>query len=265
MARWDISTAVGPSRSSGPESMFVRIRAPIPAEHLGADIRFYGAGDDGFFYYCKDDNGRRPTRATEAFSASLAEHLGIAAAPWGAVEVEGQLLFGSRQHPSTEERSAVVSFCYSPERDEIGALLPWRGSYFARLFILDAFLGNVDRQACNLVGYRDGRTLHVRAIDFAASSLLDEPGVDIRLNDSQTLHFWRIIRQIHGGGGEAAIEMVERLGSIPTSFVESALDRMPSEWLDGAQVRRLLEFWGGGERIERLARLGEGLKDGSLL
>ena len=265
MERWDISTATARAGPADANPMFLRMRAPIAADHRGADIRCYGSCDDGFIYYCKRDNGHHPVRATEALSASLAEHLGIAAAPWGPVEADGEILFGSRRHPSTEESSVVKTFCMLPEKDEIGARLPWRGSYFARLFVLDTFLGNGDRQACNLVCYREGRTVHVRAIDFAASNLLSQPGVDIQLNGSQTRLFGGIMRSIHGDGGDAANEMVERLSSVPTSFVESVLDRLPSGWLDAERALRFVEFWGGGERIERLARLGAGLKDGTLL
>lgn len=265
VGRWRASDVAERTVLAGNGAMFVRMQTPVPCDAIGADIRFRGWGDDSFFYHVKDDSGLRPVRATEAFCVALAEHLGIAVAPWSPIEVDGDILFGSRQDPSPAEDEDVKSFCMCAEKDEIGARLPWRGSYFARLFVLDAFLGNVDRRLGNLVGHREGRTTRVRAIDFAASPLMLRPGVDIQLDGSQTRFFWRLMRGIHGDGFDAANEMIEHLRSVTPKFVETVLDRLPPGWLDAERVSRFVEFWRGGERIERLERLGAGLRDGSIL
>lgn len=263
MLEWDISsTALG---SVGTSAMFpVRMTGQVPTPPIGQDLCATGFCDGGQFYYCKGDDGHRLVRATERLFTTLADHVNIPVAPSQSVEVEGELLFGSRKHPSTEEAEAVKAFCSQASRSEFGSPSRWKASYFSSLFVFDIFIGNGDRSINNLVAYRDFSLFRILAIDFAASTLLMNPGVDIVGDRTQTRAFSSMMRLIHGFDEDAASEMISSLENVPYSFIETVLDRMPTGWLDAEVGRRFLEFWGGGSRIERLARLRAGLKDGSL-
>lgn len=242
----------------------VRMTSKIPTPPVGSDMAAYGVCDDGGIYYCKDDAGHRPVRATEFLFTTLADHLNIPTAPFRAVDVEGHILFGSHQHPSTEEAVVVRRFYSNPDRNEFGGPSSWKASYFASLFVYDIFVGNFDRAGHNLVALRDGGALRVLAIDFASSTLLMRPGLDIMDGTSQTRVFAKLMRGLHGAHDDAALEMVARLESVPLSFIETVLDRMPIGWLDAGVGSRFLEFWGGDGRSGRLAVLRAGLRDGSL-
>lgn len=265
MLEWDLTAAALPSGSSETDPMFpARLTGETPLQPIGADLARNGVCDDGYFYYCKDDVAHRPVRATEALLTSLAEHCGIAVADFRAVQAQGELLFGSRVHPSTEGQEAIRAFCMRQGRNELGRPTAWKAGYFSRLYAFDVFVGNADRSIQNFVAYRDAGTVHVLAIDFAASTLLMRQGMDFELNGSHTLPFGRLMSGLHGFDEDAALEMVGRLEGVPTSFIQSVVDRMPSGWLDENRAETFLEFWSEGGRSERLARLGAGLKDGSL-
>lgn len=242
----------------------VRMTGPVPTPPIGRDLTVVGYCDDGQFYYCKDDDGHRPVRATEQLFTGLAEHLSIPTASTQIVDFDGKLLFGSFQHPSTAEIEEVRRFYLEVARNELGGPSTWKSAYFSRLFVFDAFVGNFDRSGNNLVAHRDGAATRILAIDFAASTLLMRPDLNIELKHTQTAIFGRMMQARHGFDEDAAFEMIARLQSVPNSFIESVIDRMPPTWLDADLAQRFLEFWSDVSRSERLAKIGVGLKDGSL-
>lgn len=255
--RWRLSQAG--------ESLFApRITTQLPTPPTGRDLSAVGFFDDGAYYFCKDDDGHRPIRATEMLFYVLAEHVGIATAQCEVVEVDGRLLFGSKKSPSIVDEKEVARFVSQAARNELGGRSGWKGGYFARLFVFDTFVGNDDRSANNLVAEREGALIRIKAIDFASAGLLLRPEAKFPVSLCNTSHFARAMDTLHTFDMDAAVEMVGAQGGVPTSFIESALDRMPTEWLDAGLARRFLEFWGGSGRTERLAKLRAGLKDGSL-
>ncbi|WP_312313248.1 hypothetical protein [Sphingobium yanoikuyae] len=264
MLRPHVSDGKFPASFQGAAMLPVRLTGQIPTPPVGADLTAVGHGDDGHLYYCKDDDGHRPVRATEQLFTALADHVNIPTAATQVIEFNGQSLFGSFCHPSTDETEAVRKFISEKAHDELGGPSRWKGSYFSRLFAFDAFVGNIDRNGNNLVAYRDGAAIRILAIDFAASTLLMRPGLDTALDETSTVKFNRLMRRIHGLDEDASLEMVARLESVPLSFIESVLDRMPPTWLDAGMAQRFLEFWRDGSRSKRLAKIGAGLKDGTL-
>lgn len=264
MLRSNVNDGKLPSAFAGTGMIPVRLTGQVPTPPIGRDVSAAGFCDDGQYYFCKDDDSHRPVRATEQLFTSLADHVNIPTAAMQIVETGGNLLFGSLRHPSTVEAEAVRRFSSEQSKNEFGAPSSWKSGYFSRLFVYDAFIGNSDRSGHNLVAHRDGGATRILAIDFAASTLLMRPSLDVILEETTTIRFGRVMRTIHGFDEDAALEMVARLQSVPRSFIESVLDRMPLTWLDAEIAQRFLEFWSDGSRSARLANIGAGLKDGSL-
>lgn len=247
-----------------PSLIGVRLATPLPIPPIGADLAAYGYGDDQNLYYCKDDVGHRRVRATEFLFTALADIVKIPTAPFEIVSYNDRLLFGSQASPSSLSKFHVQRFCSEPARDEIGSPSLWKASFFSSLIAFDIFIGNVDRQACNLIAYGNRGLTQIAAIDFASTSLLIRPTVDLDLKNSATFSFRATMDAIHGDDAEAANAMLRRLESVPSASIQAILDRMPSDWLDEADARRFMEFWGGHNRVERLALIRAGLTNGKI-
>lgn len=231
---------------------------------IGQDIAFAGYAEDKRFYYCKDDDGHRIVKASEHVFTCLADHLNIAVARHTAVQVSNNILFGSMQPENLVNPTSTREIFNSRAFDELGRPSPWVASYLSRLASYDFFIDNIDRSAQNFVAHIDGGFRKILAIDFASATLLMRPRIEVGLPLSVTMKFANLMKRFHGFDMDAALEMLQRIGSVPTSFMQSVMDKMPSGWLDEATAVRFLEFWGGNDRNERLARLKAGIINGSL-
>lgn len=242
----------------------VRMSTLSPTPPTGQDIACTGFAEDGRFYFCNNDVGHRLVRASEHIFTLLADHLNIAVPVARPIQVENDILFGSMQPESLLSLPATRDIFATRSIDELGRPDSRMGSYLSRLLAYDFFIENVDRSAHNFVAHFDGGYRKILAIDFASSTLLMRPAIDVGMPESATAKFARIMKLRHGFDGDAALEMVGRIGNVPTSFMQSAMDKLPQGWLDESTAVRFLEFWGGEDRNERLARLEASIKNGSL-
>ncbi len=253
------------SENSQTESLFWRRMSTLcSTPPVGQDLTAAGFAEDGAFYFCKADSGHRPIRATEQLFTCLAKHLNIAVAQHCPIDVGGEILFGSMQPRDLIDPTTTRNIFNARSADELGRPDKRVSGYLSRLALYDYFIDNIDRSAYNFVSHSDGGYRRLLAIDFASATLLMRPRTEVGMPSSKTANFAKLMKHVHGFDSDAALEMLERIRSVPVSFVQSVMDNMPQGWLDEAAALRFMEFWGGNDRNKRLARLEAGISNGSL-
>ena len=234
----------------------VRISTLYPANPVGQDIALQCVGDDGRFYYGKSDRNGRPIRATEWLATKLANHLGISVADCAVLESNtGETFFGSRSPISVASEHHLNHLLNSPAQNELGQPVPWLGQYLSQVWAFDLFVDNPDRNLRNFIFDQDGNTGRVRAIDFASARLIEFSVERFPVDSDITMRIGKFVRAKHGSHRNAAIEMVERIESIPQEVIQSILNEMPKGWLTEDQIGGIVEVWSNGDRSKRLSRL----------
>jgi hypothetical protein len=232
----------------------VRVAARYPAFPNGKDITFHCQGDDGRIYFCKDDTGARPVRATEWIATNLAKHLGISVGNCVIIEEDDRSFFGSQSPRSVATDFALQDHIEKSARNELGQPEPWIGRYFSQVWAFDLFIDNPDRHLRNFILDLDGSTAQVRAIDFADASVLEFSVDKFPVASASTSRIGRIVRKRHGTHRAAAFEILDRLRAVPLSVIEDILKGMPESWLSRDQAGGLLEVWSDGRIEQRLSR-----------
>lgn len=241
------------------------IRPGVPP---GQHIAFIGAvGSD--VYYCKSDQNGILVCATDWFFSSLAAHLGVPVPDFTQIvnPETGEIFFGSKESWGTADRFAVETLLLSqPIIDPaIGDPYPWLGSYLSRLYALDLFAGNSDRQLSNFLLVQRGGTQRLLAMDFASSQLIPEPTTRFDIARSQTLFVGRQLRKRRKFDESGAFELLARIQAVPFSEVEAIITSIPPEWLSEDQRGRIYDYWSNGGVAARIKALRSGLSDESLL
>lgn len=220
-------------------------------------------------YYCKADKNGTPLRATEWFFSSLAQHLNIPVPDFAPVRnpETGEVLFGSKHQWGTADHFAVQTFLTTPQIDDpvIGRNGAWLRGYLARLYVLDIFSGNPDRQFVNFLLAPAGGSRRLLAFDFASADLTNLSSRKFRIAETQTLSVGKRLRFLHGFDLHSAEEMVERIAAVPPSVAENIIESMPEDWLGEVEKGKICESWSNGGTKDRVAALRSGLRDESLL
>lgn len=233
-----------------------RVSTLLPGPLNGQHLSFRCIADDGAIYFCKADFGHMPIRATEWLSTRLAEHLGIAVAAYAIVEDgSADTYFGSRSPGSVADEMEVSRLLTTPATGELGQPLPWLGKHLARLRTFDLFVDNPDRIVRNFILDRDGAFNRLCAIDFASARLLKLPVDQFPVASERTILVGNMLKRTHGPHTDAALEMVDRIGAVPTTVIEDSLKEVPEEWLGQDQRGMLYEYWSGAPLRVRLERL----------
>lgn len=268
MSDWRSSVATADIARGQRELFPLTLTAILPDCPLGQHLKFVGVvGGDR--YYCKGDKNGSPLRATEWFFSSLANHLNIAVPDFAPImdPRNKEVLFGSRGVWGTAQGVEVNTFLTTPQINDraISAATPWLVSYLARLYAFDLFASNPDRQLVNFLMVPQGGARRLLAFDFASADLRKISSDIFDVADTPTLTLGRRLRSLHGFDLESALEMLDWIAAVSGSAIESIVDSMPADWLEGHEKGRLCENWSSGGHRNRIAALRSGLRDESLL
>ncbi|MEO1969263.1 MAG: HipA family kinase [Sphingomonadaceae bacterium] len=257
-ADWELAGSQPLSdRSIQAPLFYARVSTRFPNSANGKDLSFNCFADDGHIYYCKDDSGPRPIRATEWICTQLARHLGIPAADCAVLEDEnGDTFFGSKKPDRViASRFELDDHLRRSAMDETGRPTSWMGQFLARLWAYDYFICNPDRGLQNLILDRDGSIGIVKAIDFASAQLLPFSVGKLPIESDPTVLVGRDLRQRFGSHQSAAFEMLDRIGAVPKSVIAGIIGQMPDDWLSEDQAGGLIEVWSNGKCQERVKEL----------
>lgn len=226
----------------------------------GAHISFKAFGEDNNTYYCKGDDFSNPVRMREAIYGQLARHLGIATPPMAVLldTDSNEIFFGSLHSEFTQHKFALRNFLATSRRDEITQLHPdWPGRYFAKLYVLDMFLYNIDRAASNLVLIDDGNMDKLCAIDFALCELAIRPITEFPIEKSETVVVGKMLQKVHGSFRDSAFEMIDRISNVPITVIRSFFMELPIDWNNDGEREKLYGIWDGPKLGIRLDALRE--------
>lgn len=255
--------------TSGQKEMFpLTLTGFRPELPRGAHLEFI-ADAPGGVYYCKRDKNGLPIRATEWFSTALAQHLGIPVPDFAQIlnPENGEVLFGSKASWGTASEVEAKTFLTTLQIYDkaVGGDPPWLGSYLSRLFVLDLFLANPDRQLCNFLLIPGSGVRSLLAFDFASADLRHLEGTNFPIALSQTMFVGRHLRQLHGFDLPSAREMLDWIAAVSESFIASVLSSMPDDWLSEQEKGKISGIWSNGTVGDRVAALRSGIEDGTLL
>ncbi len=240
----DLGRGIPPTEIVQPSLFPKRVSTRYPLQPAGADIAFVCEVSEGGTYYCKDDTRGRPVRMTDWICTQLANHLGIATADCAIVEDEsGNTYFGSLQDRSTALRFSADDYLRRPQKGELGQPLEWLGRYLSRLYVLDLFIDNPDRDMPNFVLQAEGRALRLCAIDFAAANLLSLPSVQFPIAHGRTLPVGKLLRHLHDFFEESALEMIDRIAAVPQGIFAGFFSQIPADWASETQRDGIIGSW----------------------
>lgn len=255
------------SRSLEPSLFPLRIGATFPLCVNGADISFSCQSECGDTYYCKSDKDGRLIRATEWFFTNLAKHLNVATADCAIMlqEKSGETFFGSRDLISSASAFDTELYLNTKQVNELGQHVGWLQQYLSRLYAMDLFFSNIDRNKRNFLLQRDGLSRRLCAIDFASGRLGDLHGKNFPVADAATVRVGRILRRHHGFSKMAAFEMIDWIRTVSAETIDATLGRMPDDWMSAEQREGICGLWSSKRIGERLEALRAGIADESLL
>jgi len=269
MAEWKANVRP-PDLAGGQAELFpLTLTGFLPEHARGAHIEFV-ADVAGSTYYCKRDKNGLPLRATEWFATSLASTIGIAVPDFAPIRnpENEEVVFGSKGTWNTAPEFEVKTFLMMPQIADkaiLGNVAPWLGAYLSRLYALDLFLANPDRQLCNFLLVPQGSSKRLLAFDFASADLRELSGTNFPVAGTQTLFVGRQLRSLHPFELTSAYEALEMIRTVPESVVLGILSSMPDGWLSDEEKGKISGLWSDGTVEVRLAALRSGLGDGSLL
>lgn len=240
------------------EAMFrARVSTRLPSFPNGKDISFHCIADDGRIYFCKEDSAVVPVRAIEWVATSLAHHLGIPVAEFMVIEDEnGDTFFGSRSPERViSNKFELADHIRRSANDEMGRPRPWMGQFFSKLCAFDLFICNPDRDLQNLILDRDGGLGVLKAIDFASAAFIPFPDRKMLIETDPTVLVGEAQRAQFGSHKQIALEMLDRISSVPVSVLASFVKQMPEDWLPEDQASEFLEVWSSGKIRERVKEL----------
>lgn len=265
MADWRAKQE-SPTSALGQAELYpLRLQAILDEPTNGQHLHLIGEAA-GSKYFCKRDSDGTPVRATEFFCSSLVAHLGILVPNFALIEnpETGEVLFGSKGIWGIAADFEVQTFLTTPipVNKAVSGNFSWLASHLSRLYAVDMFLGNPDRQLRNFL-LAESRLL---AFDFASARLENLSSSIFPIAKDKTVSVGRFLRSVHGGFDLAsADEIIKRIAAVPVSEIEAILSKIPEDWLTEREKGKLCESWVNGAVGDRLAALRRGLSDGSLL
>jgi len=234
----------------------------------GAHINFLARASDNQTYYCKSDTFDIAVRMREAVYSRLAWHLGIPTPNFVEIfdDQTGESFFGSKRHVSTSLSIERKRFLRTERRDDRNQPLPFPGRMLSQLYALDMFIYNEDRSADNIIFHSEGANgRRLCPIDFALSSLSGRAVNEFPVESTETVQVGKRLRLVHGTFIDSALELVDRIDSMPADIFSGFFADLPIEWTNVAEREWLHAFWNGPNKSKRLENLRSGLRDGHLL
>jgi len=221
--------------------------------------------DDGLSYIVKDEaKGVASVRASEYLWLSIAKLISLPApVPEIFVNAQQRKLVGTRREQSAVDASVHLQSLLSGRVVRGGIQL-------SRIFAFDLFCGNWDRHPNNYLVLEDGGgSIVVFAIDFShvtAHPGLAQPNLDpLASQFNATRAQFPAVIQPYGADRQAAIEVVDRLSSLPIEAVNGILGEVPVEWLSAPEKAQASAWWASRARMDRAADLKQGLQNGTLI
>lgn len=245
----------------------LRVGTPYPTLVNGADIAFSCEAQSGGTYFCKRDKDGRHIRAAEWFFTHVARYLGIVT-PECAILEDGNAqdtVFGSLQVIGEVAGFEAHQFLTTPSLGELGQPSEWPGAYLSGLYVIDLFIGNIDRSLKNFFVLQEGSNRRLCAYDFASANLAGLATRQFPVATCHTIQVGRFLRFRHSFFDRAANDMIDRIAAIPSEVIASFLKQMPGDWMSLKQREGICELWSARRFGGRLMALRTGIADGSLL
>jgi hypothetical protein len=211
--------------------------------------------DDGLSYVVKDEAPNIPSvRASEYLWLSLARLVALPApVPEIIIDSHGRELFATRRENSAVDMALHLVTLLS------GNVMRG-GIHLSRIYAFDLFAANWDRHPNNYLVLDDGGgSQAVFAIDLshvpAYPGLAQAARDPLLANTNATRAYFPQVVRPYGADPGAAVEIVDRLASLPGSAINAILSEIPVGWL----------WWGGRARSDRTDTLRQGLQNGTLI
>ena len=142
------------------------------------------------------------------------------------------------------------------------------GEQLSRIYAFDLFAANWDRHPGNYLVLEDGNALVVFAIDF--SHVTCHPGLTPPQADPMSapcatrIHFPQVVAP-YGSNAVAALEIIDRLQSLPNDAISAILNEIPDDWLSPSDKSDVQSWWQGPLRSERTTAIQQGIHNGTLI
>lgn len=192
-------------------------------------------------YLCKGQSNFSHLPATEWICSTLARDVGLPVPPFAVVEMitsPGIYLFGSLWQGGGVDFTIALQRVSNPE-------------LFSSIFGIDWFSHNDDRHLGNYLYLDIAGDIVLRPIDFSrAWKHHGWPLPNLPLNTCNTLSFKPHWEALHGYTKPDAI--LDKIGGLPSDWMEQAIDAMPPAWVTAAERTDLIDWW---TKLGRQARV----------
>jgi hypothetical protein len=227
-----------------------------------ADCKQVCRCDDGSDYAIKEAAVLATMPHNEWFCAKLAERVGIGTPTCRVVDVQGTECFGSRWEAGEESDWWNRAFAgHIP----FGDLAP----SISRVFAFDLFVHNEDRHLNNYFVQKQRIGYAVLAMDFGRAWLFSgmPPPPLPMMPSANTIGDLRKLIRLFGSFMDftETDDVCDRLASVTEAEVDAVIASHPPVWIGDAQKRQILNWWRSSDRQDRITRIKDGIKDGSLL
>jgi hypothetical protein len=222
--------------------------------------------DDGAEYVLKDQSIIPLLPHIEWFCYRLCEYVGVAHPAYRTVlDFNNNVVFGSRW-----EASAPFSkSCRELIKD--GTIpRPEASKCLSRIFAMDCFLYNEDRNGRNYILRQQHSTWLLMPIDYSRSWMVHGWPVPLPpfMIIQKTLQARRTLNKMLGYdifSSTNAIGVLKRLHDVTANHIEAIISSHPDEWLDKRQKDVIVQWWASPARTARIENVIQGITDGSYL
>lgn len=213
---------------------------------------------------------RRCARATcpreRVLGTHIAEAVGIQAPAPVAIEVgNGGTVFGSRRIAGVADDVQTRSYLMTPSALNVGMPLAGLSSILSKIYALDMFLSNDDRHFGNYLSIDDNGVRRLYTFDFSRAVFWQWPWNGYPVPTTHTRAHGKILRQLHGFDSVAANSILDNIGALAPSTIESFINQMPADWSSTVLRTQFVDLWSTGHCTARIDVLRKGLSDGTLL
>lgn len=238
----------------------VRVKSTWKPKPGTASQPRFATCDDQLDYCIKHDEGGLPVRANEWICTALARAVGIAVAPAAIVrDLDGKSLFGSQLlGDDTNDNLGLFA---------AGGLLPDHITHIWKTYAFDLFVRNEDRHTNQYKIFHQNRRDRIVSLDWGSALFCFWPNLDLPLSPTcTTMTNIRAMISIYGAFEiNAANETLARLESVDGAAMVHAVKGLPRGWLSAKVGGEFLRWFASRARRERIARIRDGLQDGSYL
>lgn len=194
-------------------------------------------------WLCKGQGKHHLVPATEWICSRLASACGLPVPPIAAVELQAQpgvLYFGSQWQGGALEFLNVAGRISNPQ-------------VFERTLAIDLFVHNTDRHRGNYLYLELAGDIVARVIDFSHALLvMGWPLPDLPMAPCNTTQELPHLLAQNPSPYQAPHDLLERIKALPSEWMETTLEDMPSAWLSEDFRQALRQWWEGDSRLLRV-------------